>query len=354
MRHTHAALVRDAVNAVRLGPAALVPRRPQSLSAGTPLRSVFDAYLEAQRNTLRPSTYQPRKSHLTVLHDLLQEALNAAAREARRGARPLTLDDFTTENIQPIVDGLRGQQLYNARGKAVAARAVGAWLAETGKWYVGDERIPGSVLYRLRIPQDKKTGRQVYEEHELQTIRQAATSHPSRPYFHLAAQRMDELGIRAGFEAMTVRLRDVHLAQRRGEVSFIRIQEDNTKTDAGAREVPLEPDHAMAFRSYVELERPAYAGSAETAQPFFLTVRGGPFTYGGWNSFRRRFKRLVQQLDPTIDYKASRNRGTRTKKLRPKLEDSEIMQVMGWDSPTMIGRYAGKIPTEEIAAKIAS
>lgn len=350
-----AALVQDAASGAMRNPGlklAAPAGRSRVLPGTTPLVNVVDRYLEDVRGKLKRTTFQPRQSHLNVLVELMQQVANENARKAKRPSRPLTLADLITENVQPIIDGLAKTQLYNARGKAIAARAVGSWLAQKGLWYVGDQRIPLSVLYQLEIPEDRKTGRPVYEEHELQTIRDAASSHPTRPHLHLAAQRMHELGIRAGFEAMTVRLGDMHLARQRGEVSYLVIREDNTKTDAGAREVPIEATAAVTFKAYLEMERPDYKGAKPSEQTFFLNVHGLPFTYGGWNTLLHRFKRHVERLDPTIDYKASRNRGTRTKQLRKKLEDSEIMQVMGWDSPTMINRYAGRIPTEEIAQKL--
>lgn len=58
--------------------------------------------------------------------------------------------------------------------------------------------------------------------------------------------------------------------------------------------------------------------------------------------------------DPAIRYQASRNRGTRTAKLRGTLQDSEIMQLMGWSTTGMIGRYAGEIPIEQIARKLGA
>jgi hypothetical protein len=83
----HAGLVQDAASAAmcsrRQHLPATLPKKPM-LSPDTSLASVIDAYLADAKATLRPSTYQPRKSHLKVLQDLLEVKLKEEARGARR------------------------------------------------------------------------------------------------------------------------------------------------------------------------------------------------------------------------------------------------------------------------------
>ena len=329
-----------------------MPAKPM-LSPSTPLDLVFADYLADVEGTLRALTLQPRKSHLHVLHDLLDAKLHEEARKEHRMWRgPLTLADFTTDNVGKVIKDLKTAHVYDARGKAIAARAVGMWLATKRRWYFGDERFPVSVMFELRIPPMKAKGRPIYRDDELASIRAAASSHPTRPHFHNAAHMIDELGLRAGFEVMTLRVRDVHLPKRPGDVGYIEIGEENTKTDAGARQVPLEARQVIALRTYLEMERPRYVGEDPDNEPLFLTQTGDAYKYSGWASMRRRFKDHVALVDPTIKYQASRNRGTRTARLREKLQDSEIKQIMGWSTDGMISRYAGEVPLETIAKKL--
>ncbi len=357
MRLVHASLIQEAgkqrVRSRRPRVPTTMPTKPM-LAPTTPLELVFADYLADVESTLRPSTFQPRKSHLHVLHDRLDAKLRDEARKARASRRgPLTLADFTTENVEKVIKDVQAQHVYDARGKAIGARAVGTWLATKRKWYFGDQRFPVSVVFELAIPAMKVKGRPIYRDDELASIRHAASSHPTRPHFHNAAHLIDELGLRAGFEVMTLRLRDVHLPKRSNEVGYIEIGEENTKTEAGARKVPLEARQVIAMRTYLEMERPAYVGEDRENEPLFLTRDGDAYKYSGWTSMRRRFKERVALVDPTIKYQASRNRGTRTARLRKKLQDSEIKQIMGWTTDGMIGRYAGAVPLEDLAHKLA-
>jgi integrase len=326
----------------------------------TPLADVVDQYLADARVKLRPSTFQPRASHLRRLVTELDIALAMAALKAKSGSsggtkpHQATLDDFTKRNVHPIVQALvvDPENPYNARNRAVAARALGTWLAEGLLWYAGDPRVPLSVMAQLDVPAMPVRGRPAFSDQDLDAIWEAASSHPTRPYFHRLVQLLGELGPRSGFELMTLRLADVHLPTRRGDRGYIAIREENTKTPAGVRNVPLEEPVCTGIEQYLRLERGEYQGNNAGDQPLLLTEMGKPYSYSGWFSMRRRFADWLHRLDPSVDYQASRNRSTRANKLREAdYEDSEIMDLMGWRTPSMIRRYAGPISLAHFASK---
>jgi integrase len=315
------------------------------LKPTTPLADVFAQYLADAREELGPRTWQPYKSHLTMALRAVSDLLALEAHRRAQVAPGVTLADFVPANFTKYLRTLKKDHIYSARGKAIALRAVGTYLAEGEYWYYGEVRARVSVMAELEIPEMPSSGRPVYADHELVTIREAAASHPTRPYFHAAMQMVHELGLRAGFEAMTLRLADVHLPQGRNDDGYIQVLEKNSKTPAGARAVPLEPAVVEAIQRYLRMERPPYLGPKDE-EALLLTVDGTNYAYSGWNSMLQRFKGCVKAADPDMRYQASRNRGTRTFKLRESRDysDSEIMQLQGWSSPKMIGRYSGRLP----------
>jgi integrase len=317
------------------------------LKANTPLARVIEQYLEDAKEELAPSTWQPYSSRLRGL--LVMLSADLAKDALRRGsvmAEP-TLADLVPANFTTILRTLKNSgHVYSARGKAIALRALGTYLAKGEYWYIIDREIRVSVMHDLVIPEMPATGRPVYEDRDLLSIREVASAHPTRPYFHTAMQFVYELGLRAGFEAMTLAFDDVHLPTGRHDPGYVQIREENTKTEAGIRKIPLEPAVTEAIQRYVRMERPRYAGQGKEVETMFLTVDGLNHGYSGWNSMLQRFRRLVLAHDPEVHFQASRHRGTRTLKLRETGEynDSEIMQLMGWSSPKMIRRYSGAVP----------
>jgi hypothetical protein len=51
--------------------------------------------------------------------------------------------------------------VYSARGKAIALRALGTYLAKGEYWYIIDREIRVSVMHDLVIPEMPATGRPV-------------------------------------------------------------------------------------------------------------------------------------------------------------------------------------------------
>lgn len=338
---------------------------PEMMPSNTPLQTVVDRYLEDAETRLDWKTVGPHRSRLRRWLRYLRsefekeiqhqdpkrenpEREETEQRNARREDPEPVLDDFVEPNARRWVDLFMKQgRTCDARNKAIAIRALGTWLAENKYWYVGDRRVPLSLMSALEIPDLPPRGRPIFQEHELETIRDAAGQHRTRPYFMRAVHMLDELGPRAGVEALTLRLDDV-IPPQNGSKGKITILRENTKTDHGARNIPLEPAVYKALEDYVEFERPRYRGEDPTKEPLFLTPRGRGYKYRGWTSMRRRFKEWVQRFDPKLRYQPSRNRGTRTYKLRREgYTDTEINQLMGWGPGSrMIARYSGDLPDE--------
>lgn len=314
------------------------------LKPDTLLSGLVNRYLESALTDLDWKTIAPYRSRLNAWLRYLREA---NSKDSDRAESEPTLADFLEPNAARWVKLFSKHHVNDARNKAIAIRAFGTWLAMNRYWYAGSIHVPLSFMAQLVIPKIPPKGRPIYGDDDIETIRHAADEHPTRPYFLKALQMLDELGPRTGVEAMTLRIDDVFppMYRTKGKVTITR---EHTKSDHGARNIPLEPAVYRALEDYVAYERPRYSGDDPTKEPLFLTVEGKAYAYSGWAAMRRRFKDFLRRFDPDLEYQPSRLRGTRAYKLRRAgYTDSEINQIMGWGAGSrMLMRYSGELPDE--------
>lgn len=188
-------------------------------------------------------------------------------------------------------------------------------------------------------------GRPVFEVKEVKKIFELADIGDDRLRMR-AVQEVLVLGLRSS-EARTLLLSDVIEPGKNERVGHLNVRLGNSKTDAGVRSVILDPDALQAIRRYVRNGRPEYEGNDE--ESLFLTERGTPFTDHGWNSMLQRFTRRCRKAG--IHYVTHRHRGSRAAALQEAgWQDSQIMQVMGWESVSMLRRYIGRVPVEQLKA----
>jgi len=235
---------------------------------------------------------------------------------------------------------LRRYQIERSRTLSPASvnaetKVIASILRENKVW----QRV-GSDYHPLREP--KTIGRPVTDDEVQRLLRIGATRTERSPILQVI-QQFAESGLRHQ-ELKTLQLRDINLDQR-----CVRIRREGTKTDAGARLIPLTDSAAEAMRGL--LARAHRLGAVQPEHYLFpgndlITVTGRKhrqrvvnpskpqYTFGdAWRSLRK-----ASGVDPRLRLHDFRHT-VATEMAEAGVPASVGMQLMGWTSPTMRRRY---------------
>src|SRR6266545_1923563 len=197
-----------------------------------------------------------------------------------------TLADFNPRTVKEFVDRYypRNDRAapYTARNKLVAFKSLAAYFAEEGDWYEGHKV---SVLASVRLPAIPKLGRKPYEDREIRDLIRLSGEGPLGVRDRAVVTLQLATTLRAD-ESQTLLLRH-YVPGKAGRLGHILVRQ--SKTQAGIREVPLDPAADRAIAEYVRYGRPLYRGQGP--EPLFLTERGHGFTYWGWGRMAARLKK---------------------------------------------------------------
>jgi integrase len=256
-----------------------------------------------------------------------------------------TLADLNPRTVKEFVDRYypRSDRAapYTARNKLVAFKSLAAYLAAEGEWYEGHKV---SVLAGTQLPPIPKLGRKPYEDREIRDLIRLSGEGPLGLRDRAVVTLQLATTLRAD-ETRTLLLRHYVPGNAR-ELGHILVRQ--SKTEAGIREVPLDPAADRALAEYLHYGRAAYRGTAE--ENLFLTERGQGFTYWGWGRMAARLKKRLDRLG-FHGFQQHRARGTAAKLLQRRgVPLNVIQQIGGWEIPEMPRRYIGDYSIEELKA----
>lgn len=254
-----------------------------------------------------------------------------------------TLADLNPRTVKEFVDRYypRSDRAapYTARNKLVAFKSLATYLAEEGEWYEGHKI---SVLAGVRLPAIPKLGRKPYEDREIRDLMRLSGEGPLGLRDRAVVTLQLATTLRAD-ETRTLLLRHYVPADEK-ELGHILVRQ--SKTEAGIREVPLDPAADRALTEYLRYGRAPYLGTEP--EPLFLTERGDGFTYWGWGRMAARLKKRLERLGFT-GFTQHRARGTAAKLLQRRgVPLNVIQQIGGWEIPEMPRRYIGDYSIEEL------
>lgn len=256
-----------------------------------------------------------------------------------------TLTDLNPRTVKEFVDRYYPKSdraaPYTARNKLVAFKSLAAYLAEEGDWYEGPNL---SVLAGVRLPAIPKLGRKPYEDREIRDLIRLSGEGPLGIRDRAVVTLQLATTLRAD-ETRTLLLRH-YVPTKEGELGHILVRQ--SKTEAGIREVPLDPAADHAISDYLRYGRALYRGIEP--EPLFLTERGHGFTYWGWGRMAARLKKRLERLG-FHGFQQHRARGTAAKLLQRRgVPLNVIQQIGGWEIPEMPRRYIGDYSIEELKA----
>lgn len=235
-------------------------------------------------------------------------------------------------------------KIHAAHNAMIALKALSTYLAKEKVFYA-----PGGTptLAGVDVPAVPKMSRPAYTHEEVLAIEAVIASLPQATLRAAVHWLQLSTAIRAT-ETRLLSLKDVSLPCAANDYQgHIVVREENTKTEAGAREIPLDPKAAKAIRRYLSDVRPEFRGTGP--EPLFLTKHGLGFSEGGWHSLHQRLRRALERRGIS-GYKQHRNRNTWTRDaLEAGIPETAIVQMGGWGSVDMLRRYHGKLTTRELA-----
>lgn len=254
-----------------------------------------------------------------------------------------TLADLNPRAVKEFVDRYypRSDRAapYTARNKLVALKSLAAYLAEEGDWYEGHKV---SVLAGVRLPSIPRLGRKPYEDREIRDLIRLSGEGPLGARDRAVVTLQLATTLRAD-ETRTLLLRH-YVPGKDGVLGHILVRQ--SKTEAGIREVPLDPAADRGIAEYLRYGRPRYRGT--DPEPLFLTERGHGFTYWGWGRMAARLKKRLERLG-FHGFQQHRARGTAAKLLQRRgVPLNVIQQIGGWEIPEMPRRYIGDYSIEEL------
>ncbi len=256
-----------------------------------------------------------------------------------------TLADLNPRTVKEFVDRYYPKNdhaaPYTARNKLVAFKSLASYLAEEGDWYEGHKV---SVLAGVRLPPVPKLGRKPYEDREVRDLIRLSGEGPLGLRDRAVVTLQLATTLRAD-ETRTLLLKHYVPGNAR-ELGHILVR--HSKTQAGIREVPLDPAADRAISEYLKYGRAIYRG--EAPEPLFLTEHGLGFTYWGWGKMAERLKHRLERLG-FHGFQQHRARGTAAKLLQRRgVPLNVIQQIGGWEVPEMPRRYIGDYSIEELKA----
>jgi site-specific recombinase XerD len=286
-------------------------------SLSSPYADSVDSFI-ASRHGLRPSTLKGYRMGLQRFG------------EFTGGHTSIAISALTARNANAyIADCLKRKRKFLAHHDARSLRLFAAWLVRANVFVV-------DPLSGVEVPHQPKRRRKPFTTDEVALIRE--TARQSGMGDRDEAIVVTGLGCGVRLDEMCNLEWPQDLDLKRG---FLYVRA--SKTDAGVRRIPLDPEVRSILDTYVKdvRQRPVdYAG------PLFLNRHGDAFTYWG---FAAIFRRLRGRLPRELDFKIHRARNTYiTDQLRQGTDLYVVMKNAGHKSPKVTEGYAGELSDDEL------
>lgn len=200
--------------------------------------------------------------------------LGSYRRAAKYGFQ--TIGDLTLANVNDFLES-NADHPTMARNDAIALRQLAKWATKNGIFKV-------DPLAALSLPRGRGGTRHAFTDKEVPMIVAAASASGFGPRDRAMIVTAISASLRP-IELFGLDLSDVNLPE-----GSLQVRLETTKTEAGQRDIPLDPQAVAALDEYIKDWRGHKDG------PLFLNARGDPFKYAGFRSvFVRLGKRLKEQ-----------------------------------------------------------
>lgn len=281
---------------------------PRSLS--TPLSKAIESF-DRSRWDLRPST---KRGYLKSLQRF------ARAHE--------TLGDLTADNVNDHLASIADHRTM-ARNDCIALRQLSQWAMKAGIF-------PVDPLAGVALPKGRGGRRKPFADAEVREIIRAASDSALGP----RDRAIVVLGLSAALrpaELWQLRLSDIALRE-----GWVTVRLETTKSDAGERTIPLDPQAIAVLDAYIS----DYRGPKEGQ--LFLNAHGDGFRYYG---FMAVFARIAKRLeDKGIAFSAYRMRHTGiTNWARADVTAPVLRELAGHRSIITTQNYIGRLAREDLA-----
>ena len=273
------------------------------------------------------------ESFLRARWDLKPRTKHTYAKSIRRFMRVHSMiGELTADNVNDFLAANANHKTM-ARNDAIALRQLAQWAVKAGIF-------PLNPLATVELPKGHGTRRKPFTDAEVQVIIKTAAESRTG----LRDQAIVVLGLATALrpaELWQLQLSDVDL--RSGWVS---VRLATTKTEAGARDVPLDPQVIALLDSYIHDIRGVGEG------PLFLNARGKPLTFWGFSEIHTRLRNRLREkgVDGFMAYRA-RHTGI-TNWVRQGVEAPIVQQLAGHKSIVTTQLYIGRMSKTDIATRV--
>jgi integrase len=243
--------------------------------------------------------------------------------------RPATLGDiFNPDNVNAYLAD-HADRPTMSRNDVIAFHAL-------SKWAVATHIVPKDPLAGVALPRGRGTKRKPFADADVPAIIKAAAESGlgtrDRAIIILALSA----ALRPA-EMVALQLSDVNLSD-----GWLNVRIETTKTDAGERTIPLDPQAIDSLDEYINDMR----GTTEGA--LFLTMASQPFTYLGFMSMHYRLRDRLRKQG--IKYEPYRMRHTGiTNWARTGLSATTLKELAGHQSIATTQRYVGRMSKKDLS-----
>jgi len=302
--------------------------RPFMRGPETPLDDLIESFLVAREAELSPRTIDGYRDHLTAFSRSLDSP---------------KLRDLSPTTVQRFIAERRRRAPFAARYAGAVLKAFGTWLANN-QYLTGP--LGGSVLATVKVPRVDRR-REALSDKDVEVMLRVLRDGDNRNAARDRAVILTFLatGLRLN-ELREVRMTDVHI-ERPLERSYLFVRAETSKSHRNRR-VRLDPLAANAVHQYTKDWRPEAAGAA--AALLFVTEKGEPFTYNGFQNYVRRIGDRFKAAG-VEHWMAHRCRHYwATSNHRNGMTIFDIAAEGGWKDSEMVRRYTHDRPFEELQA----
>lgn len=282
---------------------------PRSLD--TALSSAIESFLRA-RWDLKPNTLRTYRL--------------ALARFARVHA---TLGELSAENVDDYLASIAEHRTM-ARNDAIALRQLSQWATKS-RIFLTDP------LASVSLPRGHNRRRSPFSAEEVRAVIEAASASPHGVRDRAIVVTAISTGLRPA-ELWALGIDDLDLRD-----GFLRVRPETTKTAAGERVVPLDPQCVAALESYLGDERPPKPGR------LWLNAHGDPLTFHGFMAIWHRLRDQLRArgMEGIMAYRARHT--AITDWARVGIPAPIMQQLAGHKSIVTTQGYIGRIGTRDLA-----
>ena len=239
-----------------------------------------------------------------------------------------TLADLIAENVNDYLASVADHRTM-ARNDCIALRQLAQWAMKSGIF-------PTDPLAAIGLPKGRGGRRKPFADAEVREIIRAA----SDSITGVRDRAIVVVGLSAALrpaELWQLLLTDVALRE-----GWLTVRLETTKSDAGERTIPLDPQAIAVLDAYIN----DYRGPREG--PLWLNAHGDPLTYYG---FMAIFARLTKRLEEKgIAFSAYRMRHTGiTNWARADVTAPVLKELAGHRSIVTTQNYIGRLAREDLA-----